>query len=111
MNAECRAVLPELVNVMSDPSRPQRLESRIPANHPLRVAVESAIEDALAGDADWSCRILASTAVTCWIVEFVRASDGHREDVVVQPSRFDPELFRKTVAAAVRPGGPAAGGA
>jgi len=111
MSAECRVVLPELVNVMPEASRPQRLESRIPTNHPLRVPVESAIEDALAGDADWSCRILASTAVTCWIVELVRASDGHREDVVVQPSRFDPERFKKLLAAAVRPGGHLSSGA
>jgi hypothetical protein len=87
---------------MGDETRTPRLESRIPSDHPLKTAVEAAVTAALAADDDWSARILASNAVTCWIVEFVRQSDGQREDVVVQPSRFDQDRFRTLVATALR---------
>jgi hypothetical protein len=86
---------------MQDAREGQRFESRIPPDHPLKITVEATVTDALAAADDWRCRILASTAVTCWVVEFVR-SDGQREDVLVQPSRFDHERFRSLVAAALR---------
>ena len=87
---------------MGDERRTPRLESRIPPDHPLKTTVEAAVTAALAADDDWSARILASSAVTCWIVEFVRQSNGQREDVLVQPSRFDHDRFRILVATALR---------
>lgn len=87
---------------MQGASRLPRLDSGIPPDHPLKVAVEATVIEALTTAEDWTCRIVASTAVTCWIVEFVRTSDGQKEDVLVQPSRFDHERFRNLVAAALR---------
>jgi len=83
---------------------PQRLDSRIPANHPLKSAMEKAVLDALTASEGWTCRILASNAVTAWLVEFLCVGDGHRESFFVRPTQFEDEDFRLLVAAALRHG-------
>ena len=80
----------------------ERLDSRIPSDHPLKHAMETAVIDALAQTEGWTCQILASRAVTVWLVEFRCVGDGHKESFFVRPAQFDDEDFRLLVAAALR---------
>ena len=83
-------------------SLPERLDSRIPLDHPLKRTMEATVIDALAATEGWTCQILASQAVTVWLVEFRCAGDGHKESFFVRPTQFDDEDFRLLVAAALR---------
>jgi hypothetical protein len=80
----------------------ERLDSRIPADHPLKNAMERAVIDGLAATEGWTCQILASRMVTVWLVEFLCIGDGHKESFFVRPTEFDDEDFRLLVAAALR---------
>ena len=80
----------------------ERLDSRIPYDHPLKSPMETAVIDALAATEGWTCQILASRAITVWLVEFLCAGDGHKESFFVRPAQFDDEDFRLLVAAALR---------
>ena len=84
--------------------RADRLSSRIPTHHPLKSAMEAAVMDALARTEGWTCKILASSAVTVWLVEFMCTGDGHKESFMVRPDQFDQDDFRSLVAAALRRG-------
>ena len=81
---------------------PERLDSRIPADHPLKSVMETVVIDALGATEGWTCQILASSAVTIWLVEFKCVGDGHKESFFVRPAQFDDEDFRLLVAAALR---------
>ena len=81
---------------------PERLDSRIPADHPLKSVMETVVIDALGATEGWTCQILASRAVTVWLVEFRCVGDGHKESFFVRPAQFDDEDFRLLVAAALR---------
>jgi hypothetical protein len=81
---------------------PVRLDSRIPADHPLKGAIETAVLDALAKTEGWTCQILASSAVTVWLIEFACIGDGHKESFFVRPAQFEYEDFRLLMAAALR---------
>lgn len=83
---------------------PERLDSRIPADHPLKAAMETAVLDALTAAEGWTCRILASRAVTVWLVEFACAGDGHKESFFVRPAQFEDEDFKLLITAALRHG-------
>jgi hypothetical protein len=87
---------------MHTTSLPERLDSRIPLDHPLKGTMETAVIDALAGTEGWTCQILASQAVTVWLVEFLCVGDGHKESFFVRPAQFDDGDFRLLVAAALR---------
>lgn len=82
----------------------ERLSSRIPTGHPLKGAMETAILDALSAADGWTCQILASSAITVWLVEFKYLGDGHKEGFFVRPGQFDDEDFRLLVAAALKHG-------
>ena len=69
----------------------ERLDSRIPADHPLKSAMERAVIDGLAAAEGWTCQILASRMVTVWLVEFSCVGDGHKESFFVRPTEFDDE--------------------
>jgi len=79
-----------------------RLDSRIPADHPLKNAMERAVIEGLAATEGWTCQILASRMVTVWLVEFQCVGDGRKESFFVRPSEFDDEDVRLLVAAALR---------
>jgi hypothetical protein len=64
--------------------------------------MEVAVIDALAAREGWTCQILASRAVTVWLVEFQCVGDGHKESFFVRPTEFDDGDFRLLVAAALR---------
>jgi hypothetical protein len=81
---------------------PERLDSRIPADHPLKNPMETTVLDALAAAEGWTCQILASSAVTVWLVEFACVGDGHKESFFVRPAQFEDEDFKLLVAAALR---------
>ena len=81
-----------------------RLESHISAEYPLKSAMEGAVIDALAAAEGWTCQILASRAITVWLVEFRCVRDGHKEGFFVRPAQFDDKDFRLLVAAALRNG-------
>jgi hypothetical protein len=83
---------------------PERLDSRIPPGHPLKTAMEAAVIDALTAAEGWTCQILASSAVTVWLVEFACVGDGHKESFFVRPAQFEYEDFKLLVAAALRHG-------
>ena len=87
---------------MPDAIPPQRLISRIPSDHPLKRAVEATVIDALAVAEGWTCNILASRAITVWLLEFIRLGDDRKEVCVVRPDQFDSDDFRFLVAAALR---------
>ena len=80
----------------------ERLDSRIPVDHPLKGAMERAVIDGLAATEGWTCQILASRMVTVWLVEFQCVGDGHKESFFVRPDEFDDGDFRLLVAAALR---------
>ena len=80
----------------------ERLDSRIPVDHPLKGAMEMAVIDALAASEGWTCQILASRAVAVWLVELHCVGDGHKESFFVRPAQFDDEEFRLLVATALR---------
>jgi hypothetical protein len=79
-----------------------RLDSRIPAEHPLKSPIERAVIDGLAAAEGWTCQILTSRMVTVWLVEFSCVVDGHKESFFVRPTEFDDEDFRLLVAASLR---------
>ena len=81
---------------------PERLDSRIPAHHPLKSVMETVVIDALGATEGWTCQILASSAVTIWLVEFKCVGDGHKESFFVRPAQFDDEEFRLLVTTALR---------
>ena len=90
---------------MVEESLSERLSSRIPPGHPLKRAMEAAVLDALSAADGWTCEILASSAITVWLVEFkYRGDDGHKEGFFVRPGQFDDGDFRLLVAAALRHG-------
>ena len=80
----------------------ERLDSRIPVDHPLKGAMEMAVIDALAASEGWTCQILASRAVAVWLVELHCVGDGHKESFFIRPTDFDDEDFRLLLAAALR---------
>ena len=80
----------------------ERLDSRIPPEHPLKHTMEAVVADALAATEGWTCQILASRAVTVWLVEFRCVGDGHKESFFVRPAQFDDEEFRLLVTTALR---------
>jgi hypothetical protein len=87
---------------MHDAIPPQRLISRIPSDHPLKRAVEATVIDALAVTEGWTCKILASRAITVWLLEFIHLGDDHKEICFVRPDQFDSDDFRFLVAATLR---------
>jgi len=80
----------------------ERLDSRIPVDHPLKGAMEMAVIDALAASEGWTCQILASRAVAVWLVELHCVGDGHKESFFIRPTDFDDGDFRLLLAAALR---------
>ena len=88
---------------MVQESLSERLSSRIPYGHPLKGAMEAAVLDALSAADGWTCEILASSAITVWLVEF-KYGDGYKEGFFVRPGQFDDEDFRLLVAAALKHG-------